>query len=322
MKISIAMATYNGARFLKEQLESFSTQTRLPDELIVCDDMSSDETVYVVSKFAKTALFDVVLVVNERNLGYTKNFEKAISLCAGDLIFISDQDDVWFANKLEHIEKIFINDPSVLVVLNDQEITDHSLNPSGLTIFSNTFSLGFGKEWLSAGACTAFRSTLVDIITPFPESNIPYDGWIHKVAQALDFRVVESKVLQYYRLHESNTSKSLASVLRRPNVFTAIRHFGLKSTNHTWLMEINNSEYMMSRFAQKEKVLNALNKSYLVKHVISFEKRRNEAIRKRIKLIDSNFVERLFGVFDFYVKGNYRFFSGWKSALKDVLRST
>ena len=92
---SVAMCTYNGARFLGAQLASVAAQARAPDELVVCDDRSTDETARVVEEFAAAAPFRVRLHVNERNLGTTRNFERAVSLCEGDLIALSDQDDVW-----------------------------------------------------------------------------------------------------------------------------------------------------------------------------------------------------------------------------------
>src|SRR3954470_17842517 len=92
---SVAMCTYNGARFLGEQLASVAAQTRPPDELVVCDDRSTDETASLVRDFAAAAPFRVRLHVNERNLGSTRNFERAVSLCEGDLIALSDQDDEW-----------------------------------------------------------------------------------------------------------------------------------------------------------------------------------------------------------------------------------
>src|SRR5947208_14214106 len=98
--ISVAMCTYNGERFLKEQLESLAAQTRQPDELVVCDDRSTDSTPHIVEAFARAAPFPVRLEVNDRCLGSTKNFEHAILRCTGALIALSDQDDVWHPEKL------------------------------------------------------------------------------------------------------------------------------------------------------------------------------------------------------------------------------
>jgi glycosyltransferase involved in cell wall biosynthesis len=91
--ISIAMASYNGGRFIGRQLQSFANQSLLPSQLVICDDGSSDDTVAIVEEFAARAPFDVQLVINPERLGYNRNFAKAIGLCTGDLIFLSDQDD-------------------------------------------------------------------------------------------------------------------------------------------------------------------------------------------------------------------------------------
>ena len=95
--LSVAMCTYNGSRHLSEQLESIGTQTRLPDELVICDDCSSDDTIRIIERFSASAPFAVRLEINTQNLGSTKNFEKAIRLCQGDLIALADQDDVWLS---------------------------------------------------------------------------------------------------------------------------------------------------------------------------------------------------------------------------------
>src|SRR5258708_37621369 len=101
--LSVAMCTYNGARFLPEQLESIAAQTKLPDELVVCDDRSTDGSVEIIRSFAQRAPFEIRLDINANNLGSTKNFEKAIGLCQGEIIALADQDDVWCPQKLSRI---------------------------------------------------------------------------------------------------------------------------------------------------------------------------------------------------------------------------
>src|SRR5258708_29962312 len=118
-RISVAMCTYNGARFLAQQLESIVAQTRLPDELVVCDDVSADESPEIIRKFAKNAPFPVRLELNEKNLGSSKNFEKAIGLCRGGLIALADQDDVWKPQKLAVLETVLENHPEVGYAFSD-----------------------------------------------------------------------------------------------------------------------------------------------------------------------------------------------------------
>src|SRR5262245_48111587 len=116
---SVAMCTYNGSRYLSAQLDSIGTQTRPPDELMICDDGSVDDTVQLIEKFADSAPFVVRLEVNSANLGSTKNFEKAIQRCKGDLIALADQDDVWLPRKLELLEAEFQRSPNVGLVFSD-----------------------------------------------------------------------------------------------------------------------------------------------------------------------------------------------------------
>ena len=113
------MCTYNGAEFLQAQLESILAQTRPPDEIVVCDDGSTDDTEAVLKRFS-----GLVLHLNKQNLGSVKNFEQAIGLCTGDIIALSDQDDVWREDKLHSIEQAFRKTPTAGLVFSDAEIVD------------------------------------------------------------------------------------------------------------------------------------------------------------------------------------------------------
>jgi len=95
MKISVAMCTYNGSRFLENQLNSIGAQEVQPFELVICDDGSTDSTVQIIEAFRETVSFPVHLHRNSTNLGSTRNFQEAIELCRGDIIALCDQDDYW-----------------------------------------------------------------------------------------------------------------------------------------------------------------------------------------------------------------------------------
>ena len=129
MRMSVAMCTYNGADFLPAQLASIAGQTRRPDELIVCDDASTDQTRSLLESFARTSSIPVSLYFSDQNTGSVKNFQRAISLCTGDVIALSDQDDVWHTAKLELIEQAFQGNPAVGLVFSDAELVDESLEP-------------------------------------------------------------------------------------------------------------------------------------------------------------------------------------------------
>jgi glycosyltransferase involved in cell wall biosynthesis len=197
-RISIALCTFDGARFLEPQLESFVAQSRLPDELVVCDDRSSDDTLVILEAFAGRAPFPVRIEVNPVRLGSTRNFEKAIGLCTGDLIATSDQDDVWLPEKLALCEAAFARDPTLGLVFTDAEIVDESLRPLGYTLWESihfdrrarrrvTDGDAFGvllRQWLVTGAATMFRADLRPVFLPIPDVWV-HDGWIAFLAGAV-----------------------------------------------------------------------------------------------------------------------------------------
>src|SRR5271157_357108 len=310
MKISIAMATYNGAKYLHQQLDSFTGQSRLPNELTVCDDLSSDETIEILRNFSRHAPFEVKIVCNEKNLGYTANFEKALSLSSGDIIFFSDQDDVWFRDKIEFVESIFERNEKTMVVVNDQELTDHQLTPSGLTITSNAQAVGIA-DYLSAGCCTALRTKFKEILIPFPAKLIPYDKWIHHMANSFKVRTVTDRVLQYHRRHETNSSTGRS--LQKPSRLVLLKEYGLKDNTIGWLREIELLQYIQNHLETKSAVLDELQMGIPAKSLIEFNMAKNKAIKKRIQLVRTRRPERYENILRFYCSGGYDYFAGWKS---------
>ena len=123
MKTSVAMATYNGADYLIEQLDSLRDQTMPIDEVIICDDGSKDNTVQMIRDYIKeNALGERwTLIENEVNLGYANNFHKALNLTTGDYIFFSDQDDIWMTNKIEEMTKVLNENPKIQLLCSDYE---------------------------------------------------------------------------------------------------------------------------------------------------------------------------------------------------------
>jgi hypothetical protein len=215
---SVAMCTYNGARFIGAQLASVAAQTRAPDELVVCDDRSIDETAAIVRDFAAAAPFRVRLYVNERNLGTTRNFERAVSLCEGDLIALSDQDDEWLPSKLARLEAEFARDPSALAVFSDATIVDEESRPTGRALWE---SVGVGRDELErlesgrglgdlmrgstvTGATMAMRASLRELALPFP-TDLPFihDGWMSLLAACVGGVRPVAEPLVLYRQHGS-----------------------------------------------------------------------------------------------------------------------
>lgn len=214
-KFSVAMCTYGGARFVGAQLESIAAQTRPPDELVVCDDRSPDETARMVEDFAARAPFPVRLHVNERNLGSTKNFERAISLCEGDLIALCDQDDVWLPSKLARLEEEFRRRPRAALVFSDAEVADESGRTTGRRLWE---SVRIGREELErlrvgkglgdllsgatvTGATAALRADLKRLVLPIPEGlPLIHDAWIALLAACVaEVSAIEEPLILYRR---------------------------------------------------------------------------------------------------------------------------
>ena len=213
MKISIAMCTYNGAAFLPAQLQSIMAQTRPPDEIVICDDGSTDNTRALLEQFKEQSSIPITLHFNEQNLGSVKNFEQAITLCTGDVIALSDQDDVWRTDKLHMFETILNKSPSAGMVFSDAAIVDEDLKPLNRRMWDevgfdarkrNLVRTGRALEvlitgWTVTGATMAFRSRFVKLSLPIPDGiGMIHDGWIAlTVAAVADVVALDDPLIQY-----------------------------------------------------------------------------------------------------------------------------
>jgi glycosyltransferase involved in cell wall biosynthesis len=212
---SIALCTYNGEQFLQSQLDSFLQQTRWPDELVVCDDASQDRTVQVLQDFAAHSPFPVRLFLNEKNLGYAKNFAQAVSLCQGDIIALSDQDDVWLPAKLARLGNLFRERREIGLGLSDAAIVDETLTPLGYSYFEvMRLTAGFQQRFCREpgvafsyllnhsmlGAIMAFRAHWREHILPIPDF-WPHDHWIAFMLSILTKPAAINIPLIKYRQH-------------------------------------------------------------------------------------------------------------------------
>ncbi|MEY4711793.1 MAG: hypothetical protein RIS88_1243 [Pseudomonadota bacterium] len=196
--VSIALCTYNGERFLDLQLQSLLAQTVQPEELVVCDDASSDRSLEIVEAFARQAPFPVRVWRNSQNLGYVRNFEQAIGHCSQDLVFLCDQDDLWDPRKIEIIKSVFESEPEVGLCLHDfvrinaegghyenplelygeKQLRSADL-PDEIRLHSiRAFVTPYPRAW--CGCMMALRRDFVSVALPiFPGKG--HDDWILKV---------------------------------------------------------------------------------------------------------------------------------------------
>ena len=231
MSISVAMCTYNGESYLIEQLESIINQTMPVDEIVICDDGSTDSTCLLVEQFIKTSRIPIKFIKNGRNIGFTKNFEKAICLCSGDIIFLSDQDDIWFPDKVEKICMFFNEHPDIDYVFTNAILVNHvGVNSFHKTLFDvvgmtkrnkKLFDQGYCLDVVSTsgkvtGATTAVRASFIPYCIPFPDiDNLAIHDGMMSVCAAIRNKIAYiDHTLIKYRIH-GKQSIGLGSLFKR-----------------------------------------------------------------------------------------------------------
>lgn len=215
LTVSIAMCTFNGAAFLQLQLDSILRQTAPPDELVVCDDRSTDATMVVLERFRERAPFPVRLHVNEKTLKPAQNFAKCISLCDGDAILLCDQDDIWFPDRVAQTRAIFDRDPRAVFAYTDAPLIDGAGQPLNRTLYGSlpirtrdAAQLRKGGNLLPVlcrysvlcGATMAFRAQLKPAVLPVPALWM-HDEWIGLVGSALGTAARMDVPVTQYRQH-------------------------------------------------------------------------------------------------------------------------
>lgn len=212
--ISIAMATYNGEKYLHEQIDSILRQTIKPNEIVICDDFSTDNTWVILQQYAgMDPRFRIYR--NDQNLGFCKNFEKAISLCKGDYIALSDQDDIWMDN---HIELLLNGMGNKIMSCGNALLVDEDGNSLGTTwkemeqldsipdddflklesilLFRNPYQ----------GASMLFKKELVEYALPFPQGTTFHDRWLAMVSTVTGGIYYNKQITLSYRRFQGNVT--------------------------------------------------------------------------------------------------------------------
>jgi glycosyltransferase involved in cell wall biosynthesis len=205
--VSVAMATYNGEGFLSEQLDSIVSQLGSTDEVIIVDDASRDATCAIVEGFRDPR---IRLIRNETNRGVLASFETALRNTTGEIIFLSDQDDVWHPDKVDHFLHLFKTRPKVTLVMSDARIIDGDgrvISQSRLNgkdfnprVLSNLVRNGY------LGCAIAFRRDTLHYCLPFPRSIPMHDMWIGILNQMYGEMAFLREPLLSHRRHGDNAS--------------------------------------------------------------------------------------------------------------------
>ncbi|HEX8363202.1 MAG TPA: glycosyltransferase family 2 protein [Longimicrobium sp.] len=241
--MAVALCTFNGASFLRAQLESIAAQERAPDLLLVVDDASSDDSAEIAREFGRGAAFPVRVVVNEHTLGFAANFGRAIGLAGGDVVVLCDQDDVWHPAKLARMEAAFERAPEAGVVFSDAELVDAELAPLGERLWDavgltparrQALSEGRGFDHLVGrtlvtGATMAFRASFRDLVLPVP-AGVEHDAWIALLVSAVAGIEPIAEPLVLYRQHGGNAiGARRVGLVRRAGRARAVRAKGLRA---------------------------------------------------------------------------------------------
>jgi len=216
--ISIAMATYNGAKYIREQIDSILSQTIQDFELVICDDCSSDGTLTILQEYSNKDE-RLKLFQNHTNLGFKKNFEKAMGLCRGDYIALCDQDDIWYPNHLEILLKSFSD--QYQIVCGDALLIDSSGNMLGESLshllgmdkcpennidIARHILLGKGSF---QGAAMLIRRSLLKYALPIADNCKYHDVWLSSFACFCGgFKYIDNPLL-YHRRHEREVTKDM-----------------------------------------------------------------------------------------------------------------
>lgn len=235
-RVSVALATYNGERFLSEQLESLAQQTLLPSELVVSDDGSTDNTVAIVREFAAGASFPVKVIEGGGRLNYRLNFRRAAEHCSGELIAFCDQDDIWVPEKLGKMARVF-SDPAVQLVYHNAVVSGpegtrllHSAEEENAALRERPMSPFKSPN----GLLMLFRADLRrfdDLWEKSIDQNegdavLAHDQWYFFLARALgEVRFIDEPLV-LYRQHAGNTLGVFTKVSFRERLARRLVHFG------------------------------------------------------------------------------------------------
>lgn len=211
---SVALITYNGGVFIEEQLKSIIEQTHPPDEIIVSDDASTDDTLTRIKRFAKSSPITVSILNNTHRLGVIHNIEHSIQACHGDIIFLCDQDDVWLSHKIESYLISFEIMPDIHAICSDAQLVDRTLRLIDTTLWqSKKYSQGhdtvYNKPYLFrnllrsnlvCGATLAFRKNIVRVALPIGKGWM-HDEWIGALCAGSGSLLMIHKPTMLYRQH-------------------------------------------------------------------------------------------------------------------------
>ena len=224
--ISVCMASYNGQKFIKNQIESIISQFSHPDDqLIIVDDCSKDNTVHIIKEIISPNIF---LIRNKENIGFVKTFEKSIKYAKNPLIFLSDQDDIWMKHKVLVYKTAFAKGNEIDLFFSDHFLIDEDSKIIGKTFLDKQMPLKISIPILNTrchGPGIAFSQKAKNIILPFPDRIPSHDKWIAIILSALVKVQLINVPCQFYRIHKSQVCSIGTKSRRSLNIILKSRFY-------------------------------------------------------------------------------------------------
>jgi glycosyltransferase involved in cell wall biosynthesis len=322
LTISVAMCTFNGDSFLAPQLESIAAQDCPPDELVVCDDGSTDTTLETLRNFARRAPFPVRVEINPANLGSTRNFEKCISRCQGSIVALADQDDIWYPHKLRKLEVALRESDEIVAAFSDADIIDDDSRRIGLRLWASfgldharqrKFAAGHAPEVLCnhpviTGATLAFRRDRFHRMRPIPTNQF-HDAWItFLLAASGKFALVREPLMQYRRHRRQQVGPGASSLRFSAQIAEVIkRNRGRRSEEMAQFQQLYEMLYERAEsFPNAEAALRELQGK--LAH-----------LARRARMPELRIARPLRVLHEILVGSYWRYSNGWKSAAKDLI---
>lgn len=286
MTVAVAIALYNGSKFIEEQLDSIRNQTLSPDKVVLCDDGSTDNTVHIVHEYiekynlaSKWELYE-----NEINLGYIRNFYKAISLCDTDLVFLCDQDDIWKNDKIEKMTQIMQEHSEISLLSCKYGIIDAEGNEKHSIVEPtadeneqiNPISVeDIMRAYRWPGMLMCLRKTFFeDILPSIKNCDVAHDFMFACLSADVDAFYEYNYLGAYHRRHSNNTAREEHRVFKLLNLERKL--FDISVTQKLW-----------SNFLKAELPVSDRTKSIMNKRLILLEKRKNALSNKKLlEIID------------------------------------
>lgn len=309
MKVSIAMTTYNGYKYIEKQLDSLRMQSYVPEEIIILDDNSTDGTVKIIMEYIKKWKLDNWRVKKNRvNKGWINNFHEAIRETNGDIVFFCDQDDIWHKDKIKKMVAVFSENKDIEVLgcrLNLIDSEDIRLldSPDTLPFWSNdsgrVYPVKITTKFLymiSPGCTLAVKRILIDALSDMDTSLIPHDALYWKIGILLGTTYILDEALVNYRIHNNNASKPKISVSKEiKSIEVRIKELDVSQKNLREIIRVYNELPLVSN-----------NNNNILNNINNFCNSRK------------NFLYKKGGVL-FYIKKNRQFYRNFRMFLGDYM---